>query len=219
VRVIAGSARGRRLKGPPGAGLRPSGDKVKGAIFSQLEALAYKRGYERIVEPTGLERFAAAQAWPIVLELYAGSGALGIEALSRGAERVEFVESNAAARRLIQANLRLTGFAERALVHPLGTARALSTLPGRYDLILADPPYDDRSAAELLDQLADSHLITESSVLVWEHRAGQSPVSKLGRLHLWRTRRHGIAALSLYSLEPIEPHRSGGNDAEQRTGG
>jgi 16S rRNA (guanine(966)-N(2))-methyltransferase RsmD len=217
MRVIAGSARGRTLKGPPGAGLRPSGDKLKGAMFSQLEALAYKRGYERTVDEDGVEQFAAAQAWPVVLELYAGSGALSIEALSRGVERADLVEPNAAARRLILENLRLSGLAERAVVHALTAERAVSTLTGSYDLILADPPYDDRQAAGLLDRLAASSLVTDRSVLIWEHRAKQPPVPRLGRLVLWRTRRHGVAAFSLYCADAVGPAPDGGNEPEQRS--
>jgi 16S rRNA (guanine(966)-N(2))-methyltransferase RsmD len=204
VRVIAGSARGRRLKAPASAEVRPTGDKVKGALFSVLEALAYKRGFEREVDDEGRERFAAAQAWPLVLDLYAGSGALGIEALSRGAERAEFVESDARARGVIEANLRLTGLSDRAVVHAVPAERAVSTLDGSYDLILADPPYADRGAARVLATLAESPRVRDLSVLVWEHRAEVEPPPRLGRLRLQRTGRHGIAALSLYTGQPDE---------------
>src|ERR671931_2842148 len=101
MRVIAGSARGRPLRAA--AGTRPTADLVKGTIFSILEALAYKRGFE----PSEDGALAAALAWPRVLDLFAGSGALGIEALSRGAERAAFVERDRQAARIIQANLRV----------------------------------------------------------------------------------------------------------------
>ena len=202
MRVIAGSARGRTLKAPASQAVRPTGDKVKGALFSLLEALAYKRGFEREVDEDGRERFAAAQAWPRVLDLYAGSGALGIEALSRGAERAEFVESDPRARAVIEANLRSTGLADRAVVHALPAERAVSTLAGSYDLILADPPYGDEGAARVLASLAESARVGDLSVLVWEHRATDEPPARLGRLRLEHTRRHGIAALSLYTGNP-----------------
>ena len=101
-----------------------------------LEALAYKRG----IEPDEDGNFAAALAWPRVLDLFAGSGALGIEALSRGAQHAAFVESNRAAGRMIEANLRATGLAEQAQVH-LGQAQlVLPRVRGPVDLVLPIRP-------------------------------------------------------------------------------
>jgi 16S rRNA (guanine(966)-N(2))-methyltransferase RsmD len=174
---------------------------VKGAIFSQLEALAFKLGYR----PSELEhrgqRFAAAIAWPRVLDLYAGSGALGIEALSRGAERVDFVEADPRARRAIEANLRGTGLGEHATMHSCSAEQAISTLRGSYDLILADPPYDDLEAGRVLSRLANSPLVSERTVLIWEHGSEREPPPRLGALQLRRSRRHGAAAVSLYSAD------------------
>jgi 16S rRNA (guanine966-N2)-methyltransferase len=182
--------------------LRPTGDKVKGAIFSQLEALAYKLGYEREVDDDGRERFAAAKAWPRVLDLYSGSGALAIEALSRGAEQAVLVESDPQARRLIETNLRVTALSERAVLQHLRAEQAVSTLPGSYDLILADPPYGDSEAAQVLASIGASPRLADGGVLVWEHCADYKPPLRLGRLPLRHTRRYGIAALSLYAPEP-----------------
>ena len=213
MRVIAGSARGRPLK-PPTGRTRPSGDKVKGALFSQLEALAYKLGYERTIDDQDLEVFAAAQAWPVVLDLYAGTGALGIEALSRGARQADFVEADPAARRLIQANLRLTGLADRGVVHARTAEQAVSTLARGYDLILADPPYDDSGAARVLERLAASALVGERAVLVWEHRFDATPPEGLGRLRLRSCRRHGIAALALYTTDQVARDAPRGDSPE-----
>lgn len=213
--MIAGQARGRLLKSPASRRVRPTGDKVKGAIFSLLEAVAYKRGYEPQVDEQGNERFAVARAWPRVLDLYAGSGALGIEALSRGAEHADFVESDPRARALIEANLQLTGLDARATVHALRAEQAVSTLGGSYDLILADPPYADAGATRAVASIAASPRATDSSVLVWEHRADYRPPSGLGRLRLRRTRRYGVAALSLYGGELDDRQPVEGADAEQ----
>ena len=128
MRVIAGSARGRPLRAPASQRTRPTADKIKGVIFSMLEAEAYRRGFQP--EPDDEERegrFAAAVAWPRVLELYAGSGALAIEALSRGAERADLVESESAARKVIAENLRRTGLDRRAAVHGTTSRAAVST--------------------------------------------------------------------------------------------
>ena len=212
MRVIAGEARGRVLKAPASARVRPTGDKVKGAIFSALDALAYKLGFGQDSDDD--ERFAAAQAWPRVLDLYSGSGALGIEALSRGAEWVDFVEGDPAARKALVDNLRATGLANRATIHPLGAERVLSTLTGNYDLILADPPYADGAAEQILADVAASPLASERSVLVWEHAGERRPPEQLGKLRLRRTRRHGAAAISLYAGELATPERAAGGDAE-----
>src|SRR5581483_11113215 len=106
MRVIAGSARGRPLRAPVSE-TRPTADHVKEALFSMLEAEAMRRGFEPEERDDELI-FAAALAWPTWLDLYAGSGALGIEALSRGAASADFVERDRAARSVIQTNLTRT---------------------------------------------------------------------------------------------------------------
>src|SRR5438477_9240271 len=111
MRVIAGSAKGRRLRAGTGQALRPTGDKVKGALFSILSS-----------------RFALDSAR--LLDLFAGSGNLGIEALSRGAAHVTFVEESAAAMDILRENVGRCGFAARALLLRLPVARALRHLAG-----------------------------------------------------------------------------------------
>ncbi len=217
MRVIAGSARGRPLRAPPSAHIRPTSDKIKEVIFSMLEAEAYRRGYAP--EPgdeQGEGRFAAAVAWPRVLELYAGSGALAIEALSRGAEQADLVELDPAGRRFAAENLARAGLADRAAVHAGTSEVAVSTLVGPYDLILVDPPYDEPGVPVLLERLAARGRVGPSAVLVWEHRRSTVPPDRIGgrdarseRAALrgtsagrgWRrvkTNQHGAAAVSLY---------------------
>lgn len=205
MRVIAGTARGRPLRAPSGEGTRPTGDKIKGVIFSMLDAEAMRRGFEP--EPDDDERdgrFAVGVAWPRVLELYAGSGALSIEALSRGCERADLVESNAAARRTIEANLARTGLADRARVHGLRSEQAVSTLRGPYDLILLDPPYASSEIPELVHRLVEGTLLSPTGVVVWEHASDSAPPPIIPAgdgsraLRLIRTNSHGAAAVSLY---------------------
>jgi 16S rRNA (guanine966-N2)-methyltransferase len=205
VRVIAGSARGRPLRAPVRADTRPTSDKIKGVVFSMLEAEALKRGFEPEegdAEHDG--RFAAAVAWPRVLELYAGSGALAIEALSRGAAHADLVEASADARRTIAANLERTALADRASVHALASEQAVSTFRGPYDLILLDPPYDTESV-RVVEQLAAGRLLARSGIVAWEHRRSTAPPDEIvgpdGEVvlrHL-RTRTHGVASVSLYA--------------------
>ncbi len=194
VRVISGLARGRVLRATPQT--RPTADLVKGAIFSMLEALAYKRGFE----PDEDGSFAAMLAWPRVLDLFAGSGALGIEALSRGAAFADFVDQDREAARIIQANLRLADYAEQAQVHQAPVKLAVPRLTGPYDLVFADPPYDDADGlAGLADVLAPSGLLRSTGVVVVEHRATTTAPEQLGPLPRANTRHHGGTRISLYA--------------------
>jgi 16S rRNA (guanine966-N2)-methyltransferase len=194
VRVISGLARARALRAAPQT--RPTADLIKGAIFSMLEALAYKRGFE----PDEEGNFAAALAWPRVLDLYAGSGALGIEALSRGALFAEFVDQDIEAVRALESNLRVTALAERARVHLAPIAVALPRVRGPFDLLFADPPYDDGAAVSALDDvLQRTDLVSPTGAIVVEQRATAEPPQRLGTLPLARTRQHGGTRVSLYA--------------------
>jgi 16S rRNA (guanine(966)-N(2))-methyltransferase RsmD len=189
MRVIAGSARGRTLKSPPRPrepgrpGVRPTSDLIRGVIFDMLDALG--ADYTR------------------VLDLYAGTGALGIEALSRGDGTADFVESDAATAKIIDANLAATGFSDRAKVHRLTAERAIERLSGPYTLVLADPPYYDEGAPATVALLAASPLVDEQTVLVVEHHRKSEPAETLGRLRLYRTRRHGDTVVSIYIGEAV----------------
>ena len=184
MRVIGGSARGRKLRSPPKPRtpgrprVRPTSDLVREAVFDMLDAMG--ASYDR------------------VLDLYAGSGALGIEALSRGDGTADFVEHDAAAAATIEANLAITGFSSRARVARLTAERARGRLSGPYTLVLADPPYYDEGAPAVVRELADSPLVDDDTVLVLEqHRKRPAPVS-LGSLRLYRSRRHGDTVVSIY---------------------
>ncbi len=135
VRVVAGLARGRPLVAPAGAATRPTADRVREATFNALHSLGAVVGARAV-------------------DLFAGSGALGIEALSRGAAHVTFVDSAPAALSAIRANLAATGLADRARVVRADAVRFAATTPERFDLALVDPPYaypDDAWAALLAD--------------------------------------------------------------------
>jgi len=178
MRVIGGSARGRRLKGPQGPGTRPTSDLVRGVIFDILQSMGID-----------LSR---------VLDLYAGTGALGIEALSRGAGWCDFVERNRRSCGTIRQNLAATGLAAKAAVHALSATQALDQLQGPYTLVLADPPYADERALEDLDVLATPPLIAPDAVLVLEHSRRKEAPPALGGRALRQTRRHGDTCVSFY---------------------
>jgi 16S rRNA (guanine966-N2)-methyltransferase len=176
------------------ASTRPTADLIKGVIFSMLEALAYKRGFE----PDEDGRLAAALAWPRVLDLFAGSGALGIEALSRGAERADFIEQDRQAAQVIQANLTATRLTDQARVHQGSVEAMLPRVRGPVNLVLADPPYADTSALTAISgRLQD--LLLPTSVVVFEQAAEQPPLELVATLPLHNTRTHGHTRISLYS--------------------
>jgi 16S rRNA (guanine966-N2)-methyltransferase len=196
LRVIAGAARGRSLQVPRGTSTRPTSDLAKGAIFAMLEAEAYKRGYEPDEEGT----MAAGLAWPHVLDVFAGSGALGIEALSRGARHAEFVEQDPAACRTIRANLAKTGFLDRATIHQLPARQALARASKPVDLVLLDPPYGERSALDAaLAVLETEQLLTRSGAVVLEQSSSDAPPDAIAAIPLARTRIHGSTRLTLYA--------------------
>jgi 16S rRNA (guanine966-N2)-methyltransferase len=135
-----------------------------------------------------------------VLDLYAGSGALGLEALSRGAAYAEFVEQDREAARIIESNLRMTDLLERAHVLQATVASVAVRLRGPFDVVFADPPYDDAGAmAALHALLGHAGVLAEGAVAVVEHRASTEAPEQLATLKLSTTRKHGQTRISLYA--------------------
>ncbi len=207
MRVIAGIAKGRRLLAPKSAAVRPTTDLVKGAIFSMLEAAAYQRE-EAHATPDAEFPFRR------VLDLYAGSGALGIEALSRGAEHADFVEISAPVRAVIAENLRRTGFSAQATIHAMRADVAVTALRGPYDLILLDPPYGDEGTAQVLERLGSSGILSDQAIVVLEHARARPIPEQAGALQLVRSRHHGSTAISLF----FRRAESGGPDRDESRG-
>lgn len=165
LRVVAGEARGLRLEAPPGSGTRPTSDRVRQAVFNSLESLG-------------------AVAGARVLDAFAGSGALGVEALSRGAAFVTFVDVDRAAVDAVRANLTSTGLAERADVVVGDGTTAVGR--GRWDLVVLDPPYAYDSWADLLPAVAAA--LAEDGVVVIE---SDREVDVPAPLHVIRVKRYG----------------------------
>ncbi len=178
MRVIAGKAKGKYLKSPKGVRLRPTSDLVRGVVFSILESLAAD--------------------WSSVLDLYAGTGSLGIEALSRGAQRADFVEHNPRCSAIIKENLENAGLAAQGHVYNCSVSKALAFLKERYGIILMGPPYADLSIPEILEQLADSELVGPGTTIVVEHSYRLPLSSNYGNLRLVKDRRHGDTCISVY---------------------
>ena len=160
TRIISGLAGGRRIRTPPGSGTRPTSDRAREALFSRLEHLDVLHHRK-------------------VLDLYAGSGALGLEAASRGADRVLLVESEWAAVSVIRKNiaeLGLAGVSVRAETVERALLGAPTSDQGRCDLVLADPPYSvtDNTLAEVLALLVTHQWLSEDAFVVVE-RSARSP--------------------------------------------
>ena len=172
MRIIAGELKGRRLKTPTWDGLRPTSDKLRETLFNVVSA-----------------RVAGAR----VLDHYAGTGAIGIEALSRGAAHVTFVDRDPRALKLIGENLQHCGVRDRYVI-----IRALQSLPaGSIDLAVLDPPYDEPDLTVSI--AAAEPLIAPGGMLVLEHARRRAAPEQAGRLRLSRDLVSGDSALAFYS--------------------
>ncbi len=181
-RVIAGEAKGLRLKTPAGKGTRPTADRTKEALFSSIGAFLPEAK---------------------VLDLYAGSGQLGIEALSRGAAEAVFVEQSRKAAAAIAYNLEKAGFEERAGLLHLDVKKALNLLSSEgesFDLIFADPPYREAGqAVKMIEEAAASGLLKERGLLLFEAPSSEPfPEPANGGLILLQKKVYGAAELGFF---------------------
>jgi len=181
MRVIAGKYKSRRLEAPSGMQTRPTSDRLRETLFN-------------VVAPR-----VAGSVW---LDLFAGSGAIGIEALSRGARSVYFVEAAGAAARTIRKNLQTLGIDEGTEVIERDVAVALRMLDSQAiacDFVFLDPPYRKMGDYEqVLGFLSQSQLLTPESQVIAEHDKHFDPGNEFGSLRRNRTLRQGDAVLSFY---------------------
>lgn len=184
MRVIAGKYRSRRLQSLPGLELRPTADRLREALFNVLTA----------GNPAALE----GTVW---LDLFAGTGAVGIEAISRGASMVHFVESSEQAARLIRQNLASLKIETGFQILKQDSIRALRTLTSNMDFIFLDPPYEMEEAyQQALETLPKSSLLKNESIVIAEHQKKFDPGEAFGWLRRYRKLVQGDAALSFYRL-------------------
>jgi 16S rRNA (guanine966-N2)-methyltransferase len=193
MRVIAGAAKGHHLKSPPSKATRPTSDKIRGALFAMLESYCGVDGVR-------------------VLDLYAGTGALSIEALSRGAIWADLVDDSRPACAVIKENLALTKCTTQAAVHCMAVRTALAspyfTQGAPYDIILLDPPYADPGIGQTMDVLGSGSMIGAETVVVLEHAQRFAVRTEYGQLRLLKTRRHGDTCLSIFVAASQAPdHR------------
>lgn len=183
MRVIAGSARGRRLQAVPGRTTRPTSDRVKESIFSIL-----------------------GQFWEQgnVLDLFAGTGALGIEALSRGMDRAVFIDQDPKALRVIKDNLHICGFTEQAEIYRQDAKKALHILAKNkwvFELVFLDPPYRLHIIPDLIESIGLQSLLSPQGVIVAEHSAEIRLPETVHGYEQFRHVVYGDTAVSFYRLQ------------------
>ena len=181
MRIIAGECRNRRIQALPGAVTRPTPDRVREALFN-------------ILAPDVPESH--------FLDLYAGSGANGIEALSRGASSATFIEESAAAVRIVRTNLQNLRLTHRATVLHQSLPRAIGGLEapaGGYNLVFADPPYGAGDYAELLEAIDASRILARDGRIIVEHSTRVSMPEAIGGLTRGETRKYGDTVLTFFA--------------------
>lgn len=179
LRIIAGELKGRRILVPPGPGVRPTPERVREALFAILG--------RRVIDAR-------------VLDAYSGSGALGFEALSRGAREVSFIESSSTAVRNLRRNAGDLGVRPRCRILHGDVVKLLGEgIPGPLDLVLADPPYGTGEAARLLGALAGSPALAAGSLIVLEREGAEDATDgRTTGLILERSARYGRSRLDFY---------------------
>ncbi|WP_313641553.1 16S rRNA (guanine(966)-N(2))-methyltransferase RsmD [Paenibacillus sp. FSL K6-0276] len=183
MRVVSGSAKGRPLKSVPGSGTRPTTDKVKEAVFSMIGP--YFEG-------------------GAVLDLFAGTGGLGIEALSRGMDSAVFVDMEPKSIDTIRANLKATHLEERAQVYRNEAGRALSALEKRgrvFDLVFLDPPYRLKHGDELMLSMVEKGMLQEDAIIVLEHESSYAYPEIIPGFYRLRQAAYGETTISIYQYE------------------
>jgi 16S rRNA (guanine966-N2)-methyltransferase len=196
MRIIAGSLRSRTLQAPPGLATRPTSDRLRETLFNVLAPRIEDAAF---------------------LDLYAGSGAVGIEALSRGADRVVFVERAAPALKVLRGNLVRLEIKGGFEVQPGSVSAILRKgLEGaEFDVVFLDPPYDaeaEYAAALGLLGLAAAKLLRKGAMVIAEHRRKQTLNDNYGALKRTRLLEQGDAALSFYSMAA---RKSGEGDGQE----
>jgi 16S rRNA (guanine(966)-N(2))-methyltransferase RsmD len=186
MRVIAGTYRSRPLRSMPGLDLRPTSDRLRETLFNVLTA-----GNPSVLEGT---------VW---VDLFAGTGAVGIEALSRGAEMVHFVESSAKAAELVRKNLQSLGIVTKFEVLKQEAVRSLKALEGRNvkaDFVFLDPPYRmNKAYQETLEILSVCQVLKQDGTAIAEHDKRFDPGEEFGTLRRFRRLEQGDSTLSFYA--------------------
>jgi 16S rRNA (guanine966-N2)-methyltransferase len=192
VRVIAGEARGRPLKAVPGMNTRPTTDKVKEAIFSMIGPY-----------------FDGGTA----LDLFAGTGGLGIEALSRGMDKAVFIDSERASIATVRANVEAARMSDKAEIYCNTAERAIKLLEKRqaaFALVFLDPPYRMKHADLLMIEMGDRRMLESGAVIVVEHESAHHYPEQIAGFTQLRHAQYGETAVTIYEYEGLEQAKEEG---------
>lgn len=192
MRVITGSAKGRRLKTLPGLEVRPTIEGVKEAIFSIVQ-------------------FEVEDA--VVLDMFAGSGQLGIEALSRGAKKVCFVDNSAESIKIIWDNLKHTRLEANAVVLNMANNAFLRSTKEKFDIAILDPPYNHKLIQKTMPQLVEK--MSECGIIICEHERETDLPERFGDFAISKIYRHGRATLTAYRRKADDTDDTKATDEEE----
>lgn len=177
MRVIAGDYGGRNLKTLSGKTTRPTGDKVRAAMFSMIGPF-----------------FNGGQ----VLDLYAGSGGLAIEAVSRGMDKAVLVERDFKAQAIVLDNIQMTKETNKFVLLKMDAQRALQKITEQFDLVFLDPPYANESIAEDIQNLVDLKLLSDEAIIVCEAEVSVSLASEIAGFEIIKEKFYGISKVTIY---------------------
>lgn len=183
MRVISGKARSTKLQAPSGLATRPTADFVKEALFSMLGMTVYNSNF---------------------MDLFAGTGAIGIEALSRGASHSIFVDNNNESIKCIDKNLTSTGLVDFATVIKSDVMQALSNIKNvtknsEFDIIFMDPPYGNQNTKEILEKIVSENLLNDDGIIVIEQATNDVIVTH-EKLEIYKEKNYKTAMFLFYSL-------------------
>lgn len=183
MRIITGIARGRMIKAPEGMNTRPTSDRVKESLFNIIS--------KKMRDST-------------VLDLFAGSGNLGLESISRGAEKCTFVENNKVAYKTLKENIDLLKFqdmSETYFQEAFTTLKTLHMLNKKYDIIFLDPPYGKGLIESSINEINNLELLNNEGIIISEYDAEDNVPDSIGEIKIYRTESYGRIKISFWTKE------------------
>ena len=178
MRIIAGEFRGRRLKTPSDQSIRPTSDKVKEAVFSMIMPFISDR--------------------TVLMDVFSGTGNLGLEALSRGARRVYFSDVSRESLHLVKENIRMCGAEDRSVILSGDFRSNIARVSEKVDVYLLDPPYADGYVLPALDSILDSGKLSDDGIIVCEYEYRDRLPAEYGSLEAFKDKRYGKTGIMIY---------------------
>ncbi len=176
MRIIAGEAKGRKLTTPKNQDVRPTVDRVKESIFNLISPYINDS---------------------VVVDLFAGTGSLGLEAISRGAAKVYFIDNSLSSISILKKNINITGFSEKSRIIHSHYGKALKNLPEKADIFLIDPPYNKGYVMDCVEKISVNEAVSDGGILMIEHGNEEKVPEKFDGIKLIKRKRYGITEISI----------------------